>query len=239
MSGNGEFEDNTRCPVCRSHLIGDVDRGELICPRCGYVSMDNAEDHGPEWKALDSEDKLKRVRVGSPLTLTLHDYGLSTEIGNSFRDSHGRALDPYMRSSIGTMRKWQTRIRTTTSSERVVSHALSKINEISSNMNLPKNVTETAAHIYRNAVKMNVTKSKSILGITTASVYLACRKCSISRTLKEVARAAGIDGRTLAKYYRFVLKEVESQYVPPPTVQKYISKLINVAKIDTKVERLA
>jgi transcription initiation factor TFIIB len=54
-----------------------------------------------------------------------------------------------------------------------------------------------------------------------------------------VARAVGIDKRTAAKYYRLVLKEVEKEYVPPPSVEKYISKLVNVAKIDPKTERLA
>ena len=227
------------CPTCNSGLIGDLDRGEFVCPNCGFVSSDHAEDQGPEWKAMDTEDKIKRVRAGSPLTLTLHDYGLTTEIGSELRDSRGRALDPYMRSSVESMRRWQTRVRTTTSSERVVSHALSKINEVSDALNLPKSVVETAAHIYRTAVKMKVAKSKSIMGITGASVYLACRKCGVGRTLKEVARKAAIDERTLAKYYRFVLREVERAYVPPPTVRKYISKLVNVAKIDPKVERLA
>ncbi len=227
------------CPRCDSNLIGDYERGELICPRCGYVSEDRAEDHGPEWKALDAEDRIKKVRVGAPLTLTLHDYGLSTEIGNGLRDSRGRALDPYMRNSVGNMRRWQTRVRASSSQERGISNALGKMNEMSSTMNLPRSVLETAAHIYRIAVKMRVARSKSVIGITAASLYLACRKCGVGRSLKEVARSARVDERSLARYYRFVLREVEKEYVPPPSVQKYISKLVNIAKIDPKVERLA
>lgn len=229
----------TSCPICGNSLIGDYDKGELVCPRCGFVAAEQTEDRGPEWKAMDLEEKERRVRVGSPRTYSLHDFGLTTEIGGEMRDSHGRSLDPYMRMAIGKMKKWQTRIRTSTSEERGLSNVLSKVSEVSNQLNLPKMASETAAHIYRVSAKLKVAKSKSIIGMTAASIYLACRKCGVGRSLKEVARAARVDKRTVAKYYRLVLKEVERDYVPPPSVQKYISKLINVARIDPKVERLA
>jgi transcription initiation factor TFIIB len=227
------------CPSCKNALIGDYYNGEQVCPRCGYVAAEQAEDRGPEWKAIDLAEKERRVRVGAPRTLALHDFGLTTEIGSLMRDSHGRSLDPYMRMTVGKMRKWQTRIRTSSSEERGLSNVLARITEVASVLSLPKMVSETAAHIYRTSARMKVAKSKSILGMTAASIYLACRKCGVGRTLKEVARAARVDKHTLAKYYRLVLKEVERDYVPPPSVEKYISKLVNVARIDPKVERLA
>jgi len=198
-----------------------------------------AVDAGPEWKAIDLEEKSKRVRVGSPTTLTLHDLGLSTDISTEMRDSHGKYLDPAMRATVEKMKKWQSRIRTINSQERGLSIVLSKISEVCNNLSLPRNVAETAAHIYRTSVKLKVAKSKSIMGMTAATVYLACRKCGVSRTLKEVARAAGIEKGNVAKYFRLILKDVEKNYVPPPSVEKHISKLINLAKIDPRVEHLA
>ena len=48
------------CLDCGSKLIGDAERGEQVCPSCGSVT--NArEDEGPEWKAVDLEEKNKRV----------------------------------------------------------------------------------------------------------------------------------------------------------------------------------
>src|SRR5271157_4092755 len=226
------------CPVCGNRLIGDSEKGEQVCPTCGYVTQAPA-DSGPEWKAMDLEEKNKRVRVGSPTTLALHDFGLSTEIGREMRDSHGKYLDPAMRATVEKMKKWQSRIRTITSEERGLSNVLSKINELCEALNLPDNVAETAALIYRTSARMKVAKSKSILGMTAATVYLACRKCGVSRTLKEVARAAGMEKGSVARYFRLVLKDVEKDYIPPPSVEKYISKLINTAKIDPRVEHLA
>ncbi len=188
---------------------------------------------------MDLQEKNKRVRVGSPTTLSLHDMGLTTEISRTRRDSHGKYLDPAMRATVEKMRKWQSRSRTNNSEERGLSIVLSKISELCQTLNLPDNVAETAAQIYRTSARMKVAKSKSILGMTAATVYLACRKCGVSRTLKEVARAAGMDKGSVARYFRLVLKEVEKEYVPPPSVEKYISKLINMAKINPKVELLA
>ncbi|MEM1524890.1 MAG: TFIIB-type zinc ribbon-containing protein [Nitrososphaerales archaeon] len=234
------FDDlDTICPKCQKPLIEDRDKGEYICPSCGSVIKEQIEDQGPAWKAIDLEEKQKRVHAGSPRTLGLHDYGLTTEIGGNMRDYYGNTLDPYMRMSVNKMRKWQTRARVLTAEERGLSVVLSKMNEICSILNLPKTVFETAAHIYRTAMKMKVAKSKSIKGMSCASIYLACRKCNVGRTLKEIAHAANIDEKSLAKYYRFVLKEVEKEYVPPLSLDKYISKFVNLAKIDPKVERLA
>jgi transcription initiation factor TFIIB len=226
------------CPVCGNLLIGDLEKGEKVCPTCGYVTSAPA-DEGPEWKAMDLEEKNKRVRVGAPTTLSLHDLGLSTEISRTMRDSHGRFLDPTMRATTERMRRWQSRARTSSSEERGLSNVLSKITELCQALTLPDNVAETAAQIYRTSARMKVAKSKSILGMTAASVYLSCRKCGVSRTLKEVARAAGIEKGTVARYFRLLMKDVEKGYVPPPSVEKYISKLVNMAKIDPKVEHLA
>lgn len=229
---------HTSCPVCGNRLIGDSEKGEQVCPTCGYVTNAPA-DEGPEWKAMDLEEKNKRVRVGSPTTLALHDLGLTTEISRTMRDSHGKYLDPAMRAQVEKMKKWQSRIRTITSEERGLSNVLSRITELCDALNLPDNVAETAAQIYRTSARMKVAKSKSIVGMTAATVYLACRKCGVTRNLKEIARAAGMEKGSVARYFRLVLKEVEKEYVPPPSVEKYISKLVNMAKIDPKVEHLA
>src|SRR5271169_2579605 len=89
----------TDCPNCGNRLFGDAEKGEQVCQSCGYVAQAGA-DEGPEWKAIDLEEKTKRVRVGSPTTLTLHDLGLSTDIGRDMRDSHGKYLDPTMRATV-------------------------------------------------------------------------------------------------------------------------------------------
>jgi len=228
-----------QCPNCRGQLIGDFEKGEILCPKCGYVALDQGVDPTPEWKSMDYEERAKRMRVGLPGTFSLHDYGLSTDISGDNRDSHGRYLTPYNRETAQRMQKWQRRIRTSNSGERSLSVALAKITEAADVLRLPSSVVEEASHIFRKSAKQEVSKSKSIAGMAAAALYLACRRTNVNRSLKEIAKAAGTQGRSTAKYYRLLINEVESNYIPPPSVQKYISKLVNKEKINPRVERLA
>jgi len=227
------------CPICRGKLIGDTEKGEILCPRCGYVAIDQGVDQTPEWKSMDYEERNKKMRVGMPSTLSLHDQGLSTDISGDNRDAHGKFLDSYNRQTALQMKKWQRRIRTSSSGERSLSIALGKISEAADLMRLPSSIVEDASLIFRKSAKQAVSKSKSISGMAAASLYLACRRSNVNRSLKEISKAAGIQSRAAAKYYRLLINEVENNYVPPPTVQKYISKLVNKEKINTRVERLA
>ena len=228
-----------QCPNCNGSLIGDQEKGEILCTNCGFVAKDQTIDISPEWRAMDYEERAKKMRVGLPSTFTLHDYGLSTDISSENRDSHGRFLDPYNRQNAQRMQKWQRRIRTSAAGERSLSIALSKISEAADVLRLPSSVVEEAAHIFRKSVKQSVSKSKSIAGMAAASLYLACRTSNVNRSLKEIADAAGVPDRAAARYYRLLASEVGKTYIPPPSVQKYISKLVNKEKINPKVERLA
>ena len=234
-----EISGLNECPNCRGKLIGDLEKGEIVCPRCGYVAIDQSVDSSPEWKSMDYEERSKKMRVGMPATLSLHDQGLSTDISGDNRDAHGKFLDSYNRQTALQMKKWQRRIRTSSSGERSLSIALAKISEAADVLRLPSSIIEEASLIFRKSAKQAVSKSKSISGMAAASLYLACRRSNVNRSLKEIAKAAGIQNRVAAKYYRLLINEVENNYVPPPSVKKFISKLVNKEKINTRVERLA
>ncbi len=83
-STHREEEEDIECPECGSlDVILDETRGEHICRNCGTVVSEKLIDDGPEWRAFTAEERSKRSRVGSPTTITIHDKGLSTQIGDS------------------------------------------------------------------------------------------------------------------------------------------------------------
>ena len=44
-------KEPTVCPECGStELIGDYERAEVVCSRCGLVIDENLVDMGPEWE---------------------------------------------------------------------------------------------------------------------------------------------------------------------------------------------
>ena len=107
-------EDHTEtvCPECGSRqLVHDYERAELVCQNCGLVIDDDFIDRGPEWRAFDHDQRMKRSRVGAPMTFTIHDKGLSTMIDWRNRDSYGRAISSKNRAQLYRLRKWQRRIR--------------------------------------------------------------------------------------------------------------------------------
>ncbi|UCF13812.1 MAG: transcription initiation factor IIB, partial [Thermoplasmatales archaeon] len=120
------MEETIKCPECGSiHLSKDYSRAELVCKDCGLVIDEDQIDHGPEWRAFDSEQREKRARTGAPMTYTIHDKGLSTMIGWTNRDAYGKSIPTRNRAQLFRLRKWQVRTRISDGTERNLALALS------------------------------------------------------------------------------------------------------------------
>jgi transcription initiation factor TFIIB len=205
---------------------------------CGFVVAAKIADRGPEWRAFDDEQRSKRTRVGAPLTYTIHDKGLSTTIDWHDRDIYGKSLSPGQKAQVYRLRKWQRRIRVSDATERNLAFALSEITKISNNLNLPKNILETASVIYRKAVKEKLIRGRSIQGVTSAAIYLACRQCGLPRTLDEIAQCSGVNKKEVGRSYRFLIRELNYS-IPPLRPSQYITKFSNQLTMQGKVEEIA
>jgi transcription initiation factor TFIIB len=216
----------------------DYECAEIVCMDCGFVVAAKIADRGPEWRAFDDEQRSKRTRVGAPLTYTIHDKGLSTTIDWHDRDIYGKSLSPGQKAQVYRLRKWQRRIRVSDATERNLAFALSEITKISNNLNLPKNILETASVIYRKAVKERLIRGRSIQGVTSAAIYLACRQCALPRTLDEIAQSSTVHKKEVGRSYRFLIKELNYS-IPPLRPSQYITKFSNQLTMQGKVEEIA
>ena len=227
------------CPECGSkRLIKDYDSAEIVCIDCGIVIDEKITNEGPEWRAFDDDQRTKRIRVGAPLTYTIHDKGLSTMIDWHDKDIYGKTLSPGQKAQVYRLRKWQRRIRVSDATERNLAFALSEITKIANNLSLPKNIIETASVIYRKAVKERLIRGRSIQGVTSAAIYLACRQCGLARTLDEIATVTRINKKEVGRSYRFLVKELD-YFVPPVKPNQYITKFSNHLTMAGKVEEIA
>lgn len=228
-----------QCSECGSaRLMRDYECAEIVCMDCGFVVDSKIADRGPEWRAFDHEQRAKRTRVGAPLTYTIHDKGLSTMIDWHDRDIYGKRLSPGQKAQIYRLRKWQRRIRVSDATERNLAFALSEISKIANNLNLPKNILETASVIYRKAVKEHLIRGRSIQGVTAAAIYVACRQCKLARTLEEIAQASNIAKKEVGRSYRFLVKELD-YFIPPVKPSQYVTKFSNQLIMQGKVEEIA
>jgi len=228
-----------RCPECGStRLMRDYECAEIVCMGCGFVVAAKLADQGPEWRAFDDEQRAKRARAGAPITFTIHDKGLSTMIDWHDRDVYGKRLPQGQKAQIYRLRKWQRRIRVSDATERNLAFALSEISKIANNLNLPKNILETASVIYRKAVKERLIRGRSIQGVTAAAIYVACRQCGVARTLDEIAQASTVNKKEVGRSYRFLIKEL-NYFIPPLKPSQYITKFSNQLTMQGKVEEIA
>ena len=235
-----------KCSACESSLIDDVANGEIICSGCGIVVAEQMEDHGPEVKSTRLEDKMKLARATGQTTYSQHDLGIATEISIGTKDFSGKSINSEIASQMNNLRKWQKRVRISSSRDRRLSNVLGKISEVSQNCSLPKNVVETASKIYRSLDSKHIqVKGKSVLSISAAVIYLACKQCAIVRSLEEIIQAttpmkeAKAKVKLASRYYRTLVMELGTVTAPVLTMDKYISKIANMTNTDTRVERLA
>jgi len=205
-----------------------------VCRNCGFVLDENMIDHGPEWRAFDSEQREKRARTGAPMSYTIHDKGLSTIIGWKNRDSYGKAIPTRNRAQIYRLRKWARRIRISNATERSLAIAFSELDRMASSMGLPRTVRETAAMIYRKAALKKLVRGRSIEGVITAALYAACRQCHVPRTLDEISSVAHISKKEIGRTYRYVSRELGLKLLPT-SPEDYISRFCSELKLSGDV----
>ena len=198
------------CPECgNTNLISDDSRGEIVCNVCGLVLSQNIIDSGPEWRAFSSEEANRKARVGAPTTLTLHDKGLSTMIGWKNKDAFGKSISPKMKAEVYRLRKWHVRTRTNKSIDRNLAYAMNELDRFASQMNVSRELKESAAHIYRKMAHRNLIRGRSIEAMLIASIYLSCRLNNIPKTLDDFLEFALVDKKKIARCYRLILGELK------------------------------
>ena len=233
------------CPECKSTLVDDIQNGEIICSGCGVVVADQIADFGPETISSNLEDKMKLARATGQTTYSQHDLGITTEISLGTKDFSGKTINHEVANQMHNLRKWQQRIRVSSPKERRLVNVLAKMGKTCDGLNLSKNVLETASMIYRNLDGHVDVKGKSVVSITAATIYMACKQCDVIRSLEEICRgicpSKDVKSKTklAARYYRTMVMEMGQFTAPVVTMDKYISKIANMTQTEVRVERLA
>ena len=232
-------EISEKCPVCEgSNIIQDMETGEMVCHDCGIVQSTDTMDRGQEWRAFTLQEKKDKQRTGAPINITIHDQGLSSSICTLNRDYAGRRIKPDMQSQFYRLRKWNRRTKISSSNHRNLVKALGLLNQLGNEVNVPRSVSETAALVYRQALKKGATRGRTIKNLVAASLYMGCRICNVSRNLSAIAEAANISKKEAARNYRY-LHDLLDRDIPRISKGKIISNLVKTLNRSGGVENAA
>ncbi len=221
----------TKCPECGSkNLFINREKGEINCKSCGLVVEDKMVDHGQEWRDFEDSSGASKRRTGAPMTYTQYDQGLGTEVGQSADLSKLGAKD---RNKFFRLRKWQYRI--STAIERNLKLALAELKRVSSYLKLPKSVEEEAAMIYTQAVQRGLVRGRSMESVVAGTLYAACRRHEVPRTLDELSEASGIEKKEIGRTYRFIARELGISIQPSNPID-YIARFASSLKLNPETQ---
>ena len=223
-----------KCSECGGiNLFHNRAKGEVICKDCGLVLEDKMVDFDQEWREFDSDSGEKKRRTGAPMTYTQYDQGLGTEVGQK-ADLY--RLDGKDKNKFFRLRKWQYRI--STAIERNLKLALAELKRVSSYLKLPKSVEEESAKIYTQAVQRGLVRGRSMESVVAGSLYAACRRHDVPRTLDELSEASGIEKKEVGRTYRFITRELGINIMPSNPAD-YIARFASSLKLSAQTQSRA
>ncbi|UCD46090.1 MAG: transcription initiation factor IIB [Candidatus Bathyarchaeota archaeon] len=226
------------CTRCGSNnIIIDREAGEEVCSECGLVLSEDIVDLGPEWRAFTSTEKATRPRAGTARNYALYDMGLSTSF-NGDRDGRGNRLDPDTRNKMNKLKRYDTRSKLDDTWGRNLSIAMAELDRLSAALHIPTTVKERAAFIYRQALKKDLIRGRSIDAFVAASLYAACRLQRVPRPLKTISKTSTREHSEVSRSYRLLLRELNLK-MPIDDPMKFVPGIASKLKIRQDTEHHA
>ena len=232
------MQTSIMCCICNSgRMVTDLESAEIACNNCGLVSPDSAMESRGEWRTFESENN-SRQRVGPPNSLAIHDMGLATIIGKTYKDSTGQKLNASMNSAMERLRTWDSRTRVHAVGYRNLMLAFNELDKLKDKLGLSDAIVQRIAYIYRKARDKQLIRGRSTSSILAAAIYIACREMGAQRTLGDITKIANVKRKDLSRSYRLLTHELEIK-VPLADPMKCITKIANKANLSEKTRREA
>ncbi len=104
-------------------------------------------------------------------------------------------------------------MRANSSIDRNLTRALYELERICSQLNLSRSVKDRAAFIYRNAIKQNLIRGRSIESMIAACIYTACRYRAIPILYEDIIRVSRVNKKDLHRCYRLIYDQLQKDSI--------------------------
>jgi transcription initiation factor TFIIB len=226
-----ELPTKIRC--CDNPFIESRD-GNEICINCGLIFERTFV--GNERRAYTVEEIQSRRRTEP----RWRDFGPRTMLPNTKTDSKGKSIGAKEQALFSRLSKIQNSL--ISSIERNFWEAKPKLKMLTSKLNIPEYIAETAWKIYSIVAKKKLTMGRSINGFIAGSLYASIRVHDFPRLLDEVCEASLTPRRTvhrsLAMIIREVLPELNLRY-QPITAESLVFRFGNELDLPIQIQKSA
>lgn len=226
-----------RCNRCgKESIIHDKSQGEIFCESCGFVIDEKINDLN--YDSISFEDGKDNRRTGTPMSMSVHDFGLSTMISVINKDAKGNSISPLTNATIRRIRILDQRSQLHKNIDINYKIAFDMLQRIQDKICVSNHVKELAAYIYRKAVERKITQGRSINAVIAASMYAACRNTQTLRTLKDISEVTDIKPKKISQSYRAIVKQLDVK-IPVVNQVQCLSKISNNLGVSEKTKYLA
>lgn len=213
LSENINNLNSYSCPECNGNLISLIERGETVCCQCGLILNErNIVSNTP--RAYNSEQIKQKYRTGPPINPMLPDIGLCVTYNNKTQNANlNRAI------KLNRYLPWD---------KKNLLIAMTELNRLCHILNIPEYIKRASFVLYKKALKKNLVKGRSIIGLVTVCVYYLCKIKNIPRTLQEILKETSIRNRQIQQYYKCLVKELNLKvpiHNPVANIPRFVANL--------------
>jgi transcription initiation factor TFIIB len=186
------------CPDCKEYppnLVEEFSSGDMVCGSCGLVLGDRIVDTRSEWRTFSNDDQGNDdpSRVGEGANPLLNGSQLSTIIA---RADGSRGHD---------LHRAQGRSNTDKATKTLLA-AYKEIGAHCDAVSIPKNVSDTAKHLFKIVDDAKAMKGKSQESIIAGCIFIACRQCGVPRTFREIYALTKVSKKEIGRTFKALEK---------------------------------
>ncbi|MBE0516699.1 MAG: transcription initiation factor IIB [Methanophagales archaeon] len=116
--------------------------------------------------------------------------------------------------------------------------AQAEIDRLSSLLSISGEARESSSEIYRKAWESDLIHGRSIEKILAASMYMACRKHNVPRTLDEIENVTKVGRKDIVKTSKLLAKRLDMKLAPTSPLE-YVSRFCAKLNLEKQVEEKA
>ncbi|KAL9122161.1 MAG: hypothetical protein Q9187_001290 [Circinaria calcarea] len=192
------------CRECKEvppNIVEEFSSGDMVCGSCGLVLGDRIVDTRSEWRTFSNDDGANDdpSRVGDVKNELLNGDQLTTTI--AFGDGLGRSRDLHRAQNKSTHDK----------SNKTLLAAYKEIGALCDAWNIPKNVSDTAKHLFKMVNDAGAFRGKSQEAIIAGCIFIACRQCKVPRTFREIFALTKVSKKEIGRIFKALEKFFAAQ----------------------------